>query len=247
MNLCKRLGIIESGYRLIAIAGGGGKTTTMNRLARELAEEGQKVLVTTTTAMMMPESGEYDYFVTEEEFREDGSILEYSAEPGKVTVLIGSIVRIDKVKGIEMPLVDQIKEMKLFDHILVETDGAKRKPIKAPREDEPLNPYSTDLVIGVIGLDSLGRKIEEENIHRVEIFKKILKLEDEKYVDEKIVSDLVLHPQGLFKNAAGKDRILILNKADDMSLRERGEKIRKILEEKNAPLKDVLVMSLLRE
>lgn len=247
MNLAKRLEIIEGDKKVISIAGGGGKTTTMKRLARELAEEGRKVLVTTTTAMMMPEEGDYDFFLTEEEIREDHSILKNSAESGKITVLIGSMVRIDKVKGVEMSFIDKMKDMNIFDHILIETDGARRKPIKAPREDEPLNPYTTDLVIGVVGLDSLGKKIEEENVHRVEIFKKILGIQDEKFIDEEIVAKLVLHPQGLFKNASGKEKVLILNKADDLILRERGERIRNILQKKNAPIKDILVMSLIGE
>lgn len=247
MNLSKRLEIEKNDYKVISIAGGGGKTTTMNRLAKELSQDGKKVLITTTTAMMMPDSGDYDYFITEEEFLEDPKVLELSAERGKIAVLIGTMIRIDKVKGVEMPIVDQIKEMEIYDHIIVETDGAKRKPIKAPREDEPLNPYSTDLVIGVIGLDSLGKKIEEENVHRVEILKKILNITDEKYIDEEIIAKLAAHPQGLFKNAVGKDQVLILNKADDYNLRERGEKIRDLLQEKNTRIKDILVMSLIGE
>lgn len=247
MNLSKRLEIEENGYKVISIAGGGGKTTTMNRLAKELSQEGKKVLISTTTAMMMPESGDYDYFITEEEFLEDPKVLELSAERGKIAVLIGTMIRIDKVKGVEMPIIDRIKEMEIYDYIIVETDGAKRKPIKAPREDEPLNPYSTDLVIGIIGLDSLGKKIEEENIHRVEIFKKILNITDEKYIDEELVAALALHPQGLFKNAVGKDQVLILNKADDYELRERGEKIREFIQEKNTHIKDIIVMSLIGE
>ena len=59
---------------------------------------------------------------------------------------------------------------RLFDFILVEADGAKRKPIKAPADYEPVIPSSTTLVIGVIGLDALGKAIDEETIHRCELF-----------------------------------------------------------------------------
>lgn len=245
MNLSKRLGILEGPYEVISIQGAGGKTTTLMRLAKELSSEGKSVLVTTTTAMMMPDSEDYDFFLTKEEVEDHFEILESSAVRGKIAFLIGEMIHIDKVKGVEMPLIDKIKEHHLFDHILVETDGAQRKAIKAPREDEPLNPYSTDLVIGLIGLDSLGSPIDEDHIHRVAIFKKILAITDEKYLDEDLLSKLILHPKGLFKNATGKDKVLILNKADTIKIRDRGEIIREKLS--GAGLKDILVLSLWNE
>ena len=40
---------------------------------------------------------------------------------------------------------------------MIEADGAKRLPLKVPGEWEPVIPDFTDLVVGVIGMDAVGR------------------------------------------------------------------------------------------
>lgn len=41
--------------RVIAFVGAGGKTTLIQKMARELQENGKKVIVTTTTHMYRPD------------------------------------------------------------------------------------------------------------------------------------------------------------------------------------------------
>lgn len=43
-----------------------------------------------------------------------------------------------------------------WDFVLVEADGSRRLPVKAPAVYEPVIPPGTDLVVGVIGLDALA-------------------------------------------------------------------------------------------
>lgn len=43
----------------------------------------------------------------------------------------------------------------------IEADGAKRLPLKAPGEWEPVIPEFVDLVIGVVGMDALGEPIRK--------------------------------------------------------------------------------------
>ena len=58
-----------------------------------------------------------------------------------------------------------------FDYILIEGDGAKEKKIKAWNNTEPCIPSFSTKVIGIINLDILDLKLEENNIHRFELFK----------------------------------------------------------------------------
>ena len=46
--------------------------------------------------------------------------------------------------------------------VLVEADGAKRLPIKIPREGEPVIPENTDICIVCMGIDAVGKKISEK-------------------------------------------------------------------------------------
>lgn len=49
----------------------------------------------------------------------------------------------------------------------MEADGSKRLPLKVPAQWEPVIPEIADIVVGVIGLDCLGKKIAD-TAHRPE-------------------------------------------------------------------------------
>lgn len=101
-------------------------------------------------------------------------------------------------------------------------------------------------MIGLIGLDSYGKKINEDTIHRIEIFREILNIEDEEYIDENIIANLVVNTKGLFKNSDDKDKYLILNKADDLFRQEAGKKIKEKIP-KTFELKKILITSYLKD
>ena len=55
-------------------------------------------------------------------------------------------------------------------HYLVEADGAARRPIKGYASYEPVIPPAAGLLLPVLGLDALGKKVESQTVHRVELF-----------------------------------------------------------------------------
>ena len=130
-----------------------------------------------------------------------------------------------------------------FDYIIVEADGSKMKPIKAPRKGEPLIPRSTSIVIGVVGLDAFGKPIDKETVHRVEQFLEVTEGKPGETIDEAAIVNLVLHEKGLFKNAEGMKKYLLLNKADNEELVSVAAAIKRELG-KRADLESVLVARL---
>ena len=135
--------------RVIAFVGGGGKTTLIYELARELAGVGKQVLVTTTTHMKEPEKKwEADHTVGVPCEEQSGKIKRVSEEEYR-----------------------KLKDR--CDILLVEADGAKRKPLKAPAEHEPVIPKDADMVIGMAGASAIGKTIEE-GCHRAELVGKLL-------------------------------------------------------------------------
>ena len=218
MKLFETLGINLSKSNIIAIVGGGGKTTTLRILARELKSLGLKVLNATSTGIFCPDEDEYDSLFIED--------LPEEFIPSKGTITyVGQVKEGIKLKLKNIEFIDKIINRSIFDIVLMEADGSKGLPIKAPDNHEPVISKHTTMTIGVIGLDSLGTTIDENNVHRPELLEKITQ---GNIVNIDTIVDLVKHKEGLFKNIKGK-KVLILNKADDEERIKAGRKIKKAL------------------
>ncbi len=77
--------------------------------------------------------------------------------------------------------------------------------------------------------------INEENIHRVEMFKKIANLNTKSINSSSTVSienlkNIVLNPNGLFKNYSGK-RVLFINKVENEKYKNLAIKLIKNIKE----------------
>ena len=213
MTLYEALGINLDIPELISVVGAGGKTSTMFRLAQEFKSLGKKVLVTTTTNIAFSETSQADRLIIES----SKNICSLSRiEPGTI-VCLGSYMVDDKgkLKGIDPEFIDLIYQEHLFDYVVVEADGSKRRPIKAPAHYEPVIPRETTRVIGVIGLDALGKTITEEYVHRPNLFCSITGKKIGDVIDRKCLTDLILSEDGLFKDTPpGCRRYVVFNKAD---------------------------------
>ncbi len=58
-----------------------------------------------------------------------------------------------QVVGLGREALDAIHGAGLFDSILVEADGARGKPLKAPAPHEPVLPSRADCVVAVVGAE----------------------------------------------------------------------------------------------
>jgi probable selenium-dependent hydroxylase accessory protein YqeC len=136
---------------LVAFVGAGGKTTLMLDLAEQLTRRGQVVVVTTTTKLSAQEVGP-----STRRFGERGPVMLVRAEGER------------KVTGPPPDGIDRIFRETSVDYLLVEADGAQRRPIKAPAAHEPVIPDATTLVVIVVGAAALGQPIGEV-AHRPEL------------------------------------------------------------------------------
>lgn len=213
MNLAEAL--LPGAPRVIAFVGAGGKTSAMFRLASELTAAGQAVLVTTTTHLFDPRlepgrpEGEVLFSAAMEAPFEGGALP--PARPGLSILFSREGEKPGKVKGIHPSWVPALKAS--WAYVLVEADGSKRLPIKAPAAYEPVLPEGTDLVVGVMGLDCLGRPMDARTVHRPECFQRVTGCEPGAPIGWEHLDTLARHPEGLFKGWTGP-RALLLNKAD---------------------------------
>lgn len=235
-SLCKVLNIDLYRKEVISFVGGGGKTTAMFALADELKTLGKRVLITTTTNIFIPKEGSFDQL-----FLKDVDLEKI--EPGSLTIF-GEEVRDKKIKGPDLEVLDILIKKDLFDYYLIEADGAKHKPIKAPASHEPVISALTTKTIGLIGLDALHKSIVEIS-HRSEILSELLNKKSSEKVEVVDIIKLVLHTDGLFKDYKG-EAILLLNKTVNAALIEEGLLIKRILNKsnfKNVIIADVMTRS----
>ena len=135
-------------HELIALVGGGGKTTTLFSLGRALPG---RVVLTTTTKMGRD--------------RTEGRPILCRPTMAEVRAIAGPTLVWDsmdehKAIGVTGETVDSWFDA--VDHIVVEADGARRKPFKAPAPYEPVIPSRATTVVAVIGADALDRVIEDQ-------------------------------------------------------------------------------------
>jgi len=210
MNLAEALlPLAPSG--VIAFVGAGGKTSALFRTAREAADLGRSVLVTTTTHMLDPRlEGRAVPVRLRPGLESPGPDDPEEAAPG-LTFLASRAVEAGKVQGIHPSRIPGLRAR--WDLVLVEADGSRRLPVKAPGPHEPVLPDGAALVVGLIGLACLGRPMDAATVHRPEAFARITGCAPGEPIGWAHLAALAAHPAGIFKGATGA-RALLLNQAD---------------------------------
>ena len=213
MNLADAL--LPGTAGVVAFVGAGGKTRALFRLARELGSLGRSLLVTTTTHMADPSLEALDHLVYRPDLEAPwtGGALP-AFQPGLTMLVSRTADATGKVKGIHPSWVAPLRSV--WDLIFVEADGSRRLPVKAPAPFEPALPPGVDRVVGVVGLDCLGRPMDDRTVHRPERFGELTGCAAGAPITWDHLAALVRHPEGLFKDAAGP-RTILLNKADRLA------------------------------
>ena len=141
---------------LVALVGGGGKTTLLFALGRNLPA---RTLLTTTTRMGCDRTGGFPCLIgpTDNELA--------SALDQDDAVLVWRTTDERKALGFAPAEVDRWFATGAADHIVVEADGARRRPFTAPAPWEPPIPSSSTHVVACIGADALGYVIADR-VHR---------------------------------------------------------------------------------
>lgn len=226
---------IDMGRRqIITVIGSGGKTTLVENMAKELVESGKTVLIATSTKIFFS-GNKNEVIVLNEEILKN-------IKPMKPDILYGGkgISKDDKIIGFDIEMISDIFKNKNIDFILVEGDGSKGMPVKGYSGFEPVVPEETEILISVLGMNSLHTHVNDENVHRVEAFKKITGLEDNDKIGCNNIFDLFKHEDGYFKIKARRNFIL-LNRVDDKS-RVCAEEIRSKVEKELAYVENVIIV-----
>ncbi|MCW8331172.1 putative selenium-dependent hydroxylase accessory protein YqeC [Photobacterium sp. SDRW27] len=207
---------------VISLVGGGGKTSTAFWLAEQFKQQGHCVLVTTTTKMYLPEENQADHFIYDNQHNTSLiAQLKNKLSDQSITFCYKNIINSNnkntknKVSGVTSELIDELKSDCPFTVLIIEADGAKCLPIKAPNGHEPCIPISSDMVIGVTGAEVIHTQAEPERIHRWNTFSALTQCVAGDSIDHRVLGNLIEHPQGMFKQAQKQAiKIWLINKID---------------------------------
>ncbi len=204
--LVEALGLGERAH--VALVGGGGKTTLLHALGHQL--EGSTIL-TTTTRMGHDQAGGFPVVAPDADpvgRAQEETILVWSRlEEAKTSTV--------KARGVGPEDCDRWAS--LVDYVVVEADGSRQRPFKAPGPMEPVVPITTTHLISVIGADALGRVIADQ-CHRPQRVAALAGCDPYRRLSPAYAATVLLHPNGA-RRACPERAVfsVVITKVDDDS------------------------------
>jgi molybdenum cofactor cytidylyltransferase len=197
----------------VALVGGGGKTGLACRLVEEARRRGWTALFTTTTRLLSPEHGADAYVIGEpnleslrQELSASGALFlardwldEWEDTPSG---------RQRKVGGFSPTAIADLVNNLNPDLALVEADGSRHRPFKAPAAYEPVLPPTTTLLVVVAGLSVLGLPLSDAAVHRPERVAELGGIALGTPVSAALVATVLAHPAGGLKGCPPGARVV---------------------------------------
>ena len=205
-SICAALALRAPG-ELVSIVGGGGKSALLFELGRSLP--GRAVLTTTTRifANQTARAAATCRIGTPE--------FETAMHSPRDGLLIIGEVEGEKARGVAADVPATLLAAAGVDFVVVEADGSRMRPAKAPAQHEPVVPEETTLLVVVAGIDALAGPIAQ-TCHRPERVAALLGLSQDACLDPPRLAELLCHPEAGLKGAPAGARIaLLINKIED--------------------------------
>jgi probable selenium-dependent hydroxylase accessory protein YqeC len=204
----------------VALVGGGGKSTLLHALGDRA--HGRVVLTTTTKMGADQHAGRR-------------VLLDPTDDEVGAAAEAGPVVVWSRLDGHKAGGVDPVRCDAWFrrvDHVIVEADGSRRHPFKAPGPFEPVIPSSATLVISVIGADALGRVILDR-CHRPLRVAALAGCRPDMRLEPRMAAAVILHERGAAGSIPpGADLAVAINQVTDTNAVDVGGLIDELLEQR---------------
>ena len=204
---------------VISLVGAGGKSSTLFQLARAMVEGHWPVVFLTATSHLgawQTSEANRHFVVSDKE-----TLSELLEKDLQGSILITGEIIEDRASPIDEVTLGWLHKKALTEKIplLIEADGSHGLPLKAPAEHEPPIPEFTDHVIVVAGVSALGKPLNDEHVHRAEIFAHLSGLKLNENITPASIIKTLSHPSGGLKNIPPlARRTVFLNQADTAEL-----------------------------
>lgn len=193
-----------------AFVGAGGKTTGMRAAAAFCAGSGLRVRMTTTTRVAVDEFPGVPVRMASSarEFEEAVSV----DEP-LLLIVAEELPGERRYRGVDPSFIDGALPGP-DEIVLVEADGSRRRPLKAPTTREPVIPQSTAVVLAIMGARGFDEPIDEESCYNHDGVLRILGKEEGRF-DAPTIAQVAASPQGSRKGVGpGMGFHIVMNQGD---------------------------------
>ena len=211
----------------ISLVGAGGKTTLLFALAGELSIERKGVLVTTTTKIWEPvPSPLFSLFCSSQLNLVKRWV---TGKLGSVPYLVVAREKMDKGKllGIPPAWIQELASLPGISCVIIEADGAAGRSLKAAREDEPVLPAHSSLLVPVVGMDALGYPLDDEHVFRADLAARLLGVNAGIKITEEVIAGLLVH---MLRDKPPEARVIpFLNKVDLPGCLKKGRSLAEYL------------------
>lgn len=205
--------ILNARQGIICFVGAGGKKTTMYRLARE--HPGRIGITATSHIEYFPKKLDATRYIASED--ELFQLIATDSE-SRVIAFAKPSRRHGRRAGINPDRIAEFKSGGHFDVLLVKSDGARSRWVKAPAEHEPPLPPDVDTVVPIVSARVFGSDLTAKTAHRIEHICAITGMHENDRILPHHVAKLLSSPEGGLKNTADAKVIPLINMVDNPEL-----------------------------
>lgn len=195
----------------MSVSGAGGKSSFLKFLVDNLAAN---VVLTTTTHLGFEQSSLADaHVILEPHERVDGNLLARDT----ALLVTANQDQTGKWQSLREPQLFELFErcQKAGKLLVIEADGSRGKPIKAPAEYEPVIPSFIDLFVYILGLSAIGTPLDALHAHRPELIAEVTQTSLGEAISLTTMMELLISSQAGLKGVPPRARrVAILNQLD---------------------------------
>ncbi|PKK89626.1 MAG: putative selenium-dependent hydroxylase accessory protein YqeC [Candidatus Wallbacteria bacterium HGW-Wallbacteria-1] len=195
--------------RKILLLGSGGKTTLMSVMCRLILTAAPRSFASTTTKIALP--ADWADHIIDLQSRES-----LCSCPERGVVFFHSGTETDRATGVVKALgisSSAAEELSGMEPLIIEADGSRGLPLKAPASWEPVLVAPPFGVVLVMGVNGIGKPLSNRFVHRCDLFSEITGLHHYDPVTEESLAQLILSPAGYGRQICDNPSAIIFNMA----------------------------------
>ena len=199
---------------VISIVGAGGKTTILFSLAGSMATDLSGTIIicgTTRFTLGTPTPAVWSFT--------DAMNIGITVPPPRTIVVSNSVDPGDKgrFRPLDNRQISQLARLRQVAAVLVNADGSRMRPFKAPKLEEPILPDLTTHMICLVGADALGLPITAETVHRPDEIRRVLNLiglTGLTELDSTSIGEVLVRTYGVIAERLSCEFSIVVHKAD---------------------------------